>query len=172
MQMEAKAYSQVSFIIGKMSEELRKKIPEYIIHNIEDKKDKSYKIDVDKVSNLELMDDTRKILSVLYTDYIAPVEEKAIIKNKERLIKLREEEEKKRVYTSDLFYDKMEDLDDDFDEYEDDNEDRDNDNTGKIDNKKSIVQSTLIISPTEEKWYQKLGNMIRKFGKFLYELFG
>ncbi|MBR3134779.1 MAG: hypothetical protein IKG56_04890 [Clostridia bacterium] len=165
--MEAKAYSQVSFIIGKMSEELRKKIPEYIIHNIEDKKDKSYKIDVDKVSNLELMDDTRKILSVLYTDYIAPVEEKAIIKNKERLIKLREEEEKKRVYTSDLFYDKMEDLDDD--ELDEETEGK---NTEEDNNKKSIVQSTLIIAPAEEKWYQKLEKMLRKFGKLLYDLFG
>lgn len=91
--MEARAYTQVSYIIGEMSENLKSKIPTNIINLMEKNKDKNYKI-TGKISDLKLLEDTKKILSVLYTDYIATEEEKKVIKNKERIISWQEEKEK------------------------------------------------------------------------------
>ena len=56
---------------------------------IEKRKDSSYNIDVENIEDLNLLEDTEKILSVIYTDYIATVEEKEIIKNKEKIVKNR-----------------------------------------------------------------------------------
>ena len=72
-----------------MSSELKNKIPKEIISMIEKRKDSSYNIDVENIEDLDLLEDTEKILSVIYTDYIATVEEKEIIKNKEKIVKNR-----------------------------------------------------------------------------------
>lgn len=93
MEIETKAYSQVSYIISSMSPALKSKIPSIVIEAIENKKDKSYKMS-GKVSELHLLSDTKKILSYLYTDYIANNEEKEVIKNKERIISRNNEQEK------------------------------------------------------------------------------
>ena len=89
MSLNPKAYAQVSYIINNMSSELKKKIPKEIISTIEKRKDSSYKINVENIEDLKLLEDTEKILSVIYTDYIATVEEKKIIKNKEKIVKNR-----------------------------------------------------------------------------------
>ena len=87
MSLNPKAYTQVSYIINNMSIKLKNKIPKEIISIIEKNKDNTYKIKVENIEDLELLDDTEKILSVIYTDYIATDEEKRIIKNKEKLMK-------------------------------------------------------------------------------------
>lgn len=89
MSLNPKAYTQVSYIINNMSSELKNKIPKEIISMIEKRKDSSYNIDVENIEDLNLLEDTEKILSVIYTDYIATVEEKEIIKNKEKIVKNR-----------------------------------------------------------------------------------
>ena len=89
MSLNQKAYTQVSYIINNMSSELKNRIPKEIISMIEKRKDSSYNIDVENIEDLNLLEDTEKILSVIYTDYIATVEEKEIIKNKEKIVKNR-----------------------------------------------------------------------------------
>lgn len=89
MSLNPKAYTQVSYIINNMSSELKNKIPKEIISMIEKRKDSSYNIDVENIEDLNLLEDTEKILSVIYTDYIATVEEKEIIKNKEKIVRNR-----------------------------------------------------------------------------------
>ncbi len=89
MSLNPKAYTQVSYIINNMSSELKNRIPKEIISMIEKRKDSSYNIDVENIEDLNLLEDTEKILSVIYTDYIATVEEKEIIKNKEKIVKNR-----------------------------------------------------------------------------------
>lgn len=89
MSLNPKAYTQVSYIINNMSSELKNRIPKEIISMIEKRKDSSYNIDVENIEDLNLLEDTEKILSVIYTDYIATVEEKKIIKNKEKIVKNR-----------------------------------------------------------------------------------
>lgn len=91
--MDARAYSQVSYIINSMSQNLKSKIPISIINLIETNKDKNYKI-TGKIENMELLDDTKKILCCIYTDYIAAEEEKEIIRKKENLVYWQQEKEK------------------------------------------------------------------------------
>ena len=102
--IEAAAYSQVSFIISKMSYELQSRIPKDIRELIESKKDKNMIIEAKTVNDLQLLKDTEKMLSVLYTDYIATDEERKIIRGKERILAARKEEQKKAEYNNtDIF---------------------------------------------------------------------
>lgn len=102
--IEAAAYSQVSFIIGKMSYELQSRIPKDIRELIESKKDKNLVIEAENVNDLQLLKDTEKMLSVLYTDYLATEEERKIIRGKERILAARKEEQKKLEYNNvDMF---------------------------------------------------------------------
>lgn len=84
--MNSKAYTEVNFIINEMDSELSNKIPKEMIR---EKMDKNYEfyIEDDEWEEKELLEDTEKILSVLYTDYIANDEEKKLILNREKIIK-------------------------------------------------------------------------------------
>ena len=82
--MDSRAYTEVNYIINEMSSEMKSKIPYQILKKIEDRKDKNYEfyIEDEDFENVELLEDTEKMLSVLYTDYLASDEEKIVIKNK------------------------------------------------------------------------------------------
>ena len=137
--INAEAYAQVSYIISKMSKKLKNKIPNDVIDVIESNKDKKYVINEEVVKNIELLPDTEKLLSVLYTDYIATDEEKAIIKNKEKMIYFNKEEEKRKLYNSDMFMDNEKNK-------EEFNNDKD--------------KHLQVIK--KEKWYKKILRKIRE----------
>ena len=103
--MDSRAYTEAYYIISEMSEEMRNKIPDKILNNIERKMDKDYEfyIEDEDFENAELLEDTEKILSVLYTDYLASDEEKMIIKNKERILEYRKQEEISNIEIKDIF---------------------------------------------------------------------
>ena len=148
--MDSKAYTEVYNIINCMSDEYKEKIPNKVIQTIKYKMDKNYEfnIDLDNINDLELMDDTEKILSVLYTDYISPEEERKIIKNKEKIVYLNKENKKKEKFESDIFKNNLtKSL------VEDSNEKREN-------NKKET-----LINTKKEKWYKKLLNFIKRLLK-------
>ena len=148
--MDSKAYTEVYNIINCMSDEYKEKIPNKVIQTIKYKMDKNYEfnIDLDNINDLELMDDTEKILSVLYTDYISPEEERKIIKNKEKIVYLNKENKKKEKFESDIFKNNLtKSL------VEDSNEKREN-------NKKEN-----LINTKKEKWYKKLLNFIKRLLK-------
>ena len=107
--MESRAYTQAYYIIDSLSEELKSKIPQRILKAIESQMDKTYEfyVDDDDLENIELLEDTEKILSVIYTDYLATDEERKIIKNKERLCWAEEENNKSQMYSSDIFKQKQ-----------------------------------------------------------------
>ena len=92
--MDSRAYTEAYYIIGEMSEGIRNKIPSKILNNIEEKMDKNYNFSIEDedFENAELLEDTEKILAVLYTDYLASDEERMIIKNKERILENRKQE--------------------------------------------------------------------------------
>ena len=79
--LNRKAYTEVYYIVNLMSEEMKNMIPEKVLNNIKNRMDKEYEfyIDEDDIENLELLEDTEKILSVLYTDYLSTEEERQII---------------------------------------------------------------------------------------------
>lgn len=107
--MESRAYTQAYYIIDSLSEELKSKIPQRILKAIESQMDKTYEfyVDDDDLENIKLLEDTEKILSVIYTDYLATDEERKIIKNKERLCLAEEENNKSQMYSSDIFKQKQ-----------------------------------------------------------------
>lgn len=87
--LDKKAYTEVFYIINEMSDEMKNKIPKDVIDNIKRKMDNDYKFNIENndFENVELLEDTEKILSVLYTDYLSTDEEKELILNMENLLK-------------------------------------------------------------------------------------
>lgn len=81
--MDKRAYSEVNYIINNMPEEMKAKIPDDVIINIQNKMDKDYVVKIKDIEYDELLPDTEKILAVLYADYIAPEEEIRFIKDTE-----------------------------------------------------------------------------------------
>lgn len=135
--MESKAYTQAYVIIQNLSEEIKKQIPISIIDAIKSKMDLSYEfiINDDEIEDIELLEDTEKILSVIYTDYIANGKEKEVLKQKELSIFLQEEKEKQSKYSNIVFPHKQEKI--------------------QIDNQ-------LEVKP---KWYIKIINIIKNIFK-------
>ena len=133
--IEAKAYTQVSYIISLMSNSLKEKIPQDFIDMIERNKDKNYEIKEENVKDMVLLSDTEKILSVIYTDYIASEEEKVIIKNKEKMLYLKEDNKEK--YNIDLF-------------------------KNMENGKKTKNEKASMVPKIEKRWYQKIFEKIRK----------
>lgn len=85
--MDKRAYSEVNYIINNMPEEMKSKIPDDVIINIQNRMDKDYVVKIKDIEYDELLPDTEKILAVLYADYIAPEEEIRFIKDTEKRIK-------------------------------------------------------------------------------------
>ena len=100
--IDKKAYTEVYYIISQLSDEMRAKIPVEIQNKIEMNIDYDYiaLLKDNDVEDINLLEDTEKILSVLYTDYLSTPEERKIILEKEKLLKMKNEIKKKRKYTS------------------------------------------------------------------------
>ncbi len=136
--MDSKAYTEVNYLINEMSEEMRNKIPINILKNIQNRMDKNYNFSIENedFENVKLLDDTEKILSVLYTDYFATEEEKEVIQNKERILENKKREENNNLELNEIFPNKKEET------------------------KKEL--NFLVVK--KEKWYKKLiDNFIKIF---------
>lgn len=79
---DGRAYAEVYEIINMLSEKEKAKIPEKWYQLIETNRDKDYEFDA-RSEGAVLLPDTEKILSVIYTDYLATEYERKIIKAKE-----------------------------------------------------------------------------------------
>lgn len=145
--METKAYTQVYTILEMLSEEEKKKIPEKILIGIKNKMDKKYEFEINEenIEEVVLLEDTERILSVIYTDYLASNEEKNIIKNKEDSLKKEKEKVKQEKYSYSIFRSNKERL-------ENKNIDE------EIKNKENKVEYLVC----KEKWYNKIINFIKK----------
>ena len=93
--IDKRAYTEVNEIINNLPLKFQKKIPEKIRDSIRKKMDTTYNFIYIKPSNTELMEDTKKILSVLYTDYFSTEEERKKIHEMERKIQWKKELDKK-----------------------------------------------------------------------------
>ena len=111
--------------------------------------DKSYDFEVDEenIEEIPLLEDTEKILSVIYTDYLATDEEKEVIKNKERICLMEKEKRKQKNYSSNVFADKKEQLEDKGAEKETTYQENEN---------------KYLTEVEKEKWYHKIINFIKK----------
>lgn len=91
--MDRRAYSEVNYIINNMPKEMKIKIPADVIINIQNKMDKDYVVKIKDIEYDELLPDTEKLLAVLYADYMAPDDERELIKDTERRIKAKKIQE-------------------------------------------------------------------------------
>ena len=73
--LDKKAYTEVYYILSNMSDEMRDRVPKKIVRNIKKRMDKNYDFKIDDFGNVKLLDDTEKILAVLYNDYWLDYEE-------------------------------------------------------------------------------------------------
>ena len=103
--MDSRAYTEVNYIINEMSNEMKNKIPSQILRNIENRMNKNYnfRIEEEEFENAKLLEDTEKILSVLYTDYLASDEEKIVIQNKEKILENKKKETLANIELKEIF---------------------------------------------------------------------
>ena len=106
--LSSKAYTEAYYLISSLSEELRNKIPEKILKNIQNRMDKKYDFNIkfEDYENVKLLEDTEKILSVIYTDYLATEEEREIILNKEKIIAQRNQMNLREIEINEIFREK------------------------------------------------------------------
>ena len=142
--IDTKAYTEVYYIINEMSEELKSFIPEKIIQNIKSKINIDYEFNLQNkdIEEVELLEDTEKILSVLYSDYLATEEEKQVIKAKERAIA---ENKRPKIEVRELFVNNIV---------------KDNE-IFSVGNK----QENELIEIPKEKWYLKIINFFKNLFK-------
>ena len=79
------ALKEVYEIITDYEEEDLERIPEKIIKVIEDNMDKDYIFDIDNLENIELLPDTKRIITHLYTEFVAQGEEREVLKQIEKI---------------------------------------------------------------------------------------
>ena len=156
--MDKKAYTETYRFIEMLPEELKRKIPDSLIEGIKNNMDTSYKFEIDDESldDIKLLEDTEKILSVIYTDYLASDDEKKIIKNMENSI-LKEKENKKKENFARPYYNfpkkisnnenKVEEVIDNKQYYKDVNE--------------IEKEMNKIMKVPKEKWYKKFIRIIK-----------
>lgn len=81
-----KAYTQINKIIKSMPKDMQEKIPKDLRKAIEYNADEDFEVNIYDIENDELLKDTEKVLSVLYTDYFSTLDERKIILAKEKII--------------------------------------------------------------------------------------
>lgn len=79
IKFDRRALAEVYEVIIMLENKDLKKIPEKLMEAIKLNKDNEYEVDFHNIENGEMLPDTIKILSTLYTYYLASDEEKNII---------------------------------------------------------------------------------------------
>ena len=108
-----KSYKELYEIIKKLPEQEQNKIPSDFLEQIKNNMDKNYIYKVEHIKdfeNQEMLEETKRLLAVIYRDYLASEEEKEEILRKEKEEIEKEELEKKKKYNIDVFADEREHL--------------------------------------------------------------
>ena len=82
---DRRALAEVYNVLIMLNKENFDKIPKKMIQAIKNNMDTEYDVQWNEIENGNLLEDTEKILAVLYTDYLATLEEKNIIMQLENL---------------------------------------------------------------------------------------
>lgn len=106
-----RAYVEVDEILKKLPQEEFERIESNFINMIRNKKDKNYTFKLDYSKDIEeqnILKETRAILAYVFLNYLGTEEENRIIKQKFKEDIIRAEEEKKKIYSNEIFKDKKE----------------------------------------------------------------
>ena len=106
-----RAYVEVDEILKKLPKEEFERIEKNFINIIRNKKDKNYIFKLDYSKDIEeqnILKETRAILAYVFLNYLGTEEENRIINQKFKKDIIQAEEEKKKVYSNEIFKDKKE----------------------------------------------------------------
>ena len=140
------AFAEVNEIIKLMPLELVKKIPSKFREMIVEEKDNNYIPDIEEpIEKCKLKNETIIILGLIYRDFLCSPDERKKIKEKDarelqEVQKAVEEEIRERYNPDDIFKKK---------------------NQNNIEESNNKEENTSMIVIQEEKWYQKIFNLIK-----------
>ncbi len=139
------AFSEVYAILELMPVNLLKKIPERFRQIIKSEKSINYKpIISEPIEEFELKEESIIILALIYRDFLCSKEEKEKLKLRDaQRVREAEDEIREKYNPDDIFK---------------------NRNNRKIDKNEDIVTETSI-AVVEEKWYEKLFNIVKRIFK-------
>lgn len=138
MEIAKQAYSEVYAILNLMSLNMINKIPEKILENIENKRDKEQVLEIDNMEEYHPSEQANKLLAVIYKNYFATDEEKSIIKSKEKILYERQQGELREKYNpDDLFKNK------------------------EIKTKTEEIENIVSIIPYKETFFTKVKNWFK-----------
>lgn len=141
-----KAYTEVLEILKYMPKDDVNKIPKELVNTFEYKKDNNYIFAINEYqdfSKLKVLNETKAIMVNIFRDYWASSEQKEKIKTKQQHdMRIIEEEKRKKYYPDSIFKDKQSIV---------------------IENivPENNEQHTEMIEYKEQKWYQKIFNLIK-----------
>lgn len=144
----ARALTEVYYVLQNSEEEIQDMIPEKFKKFITDNMEKEYVPTIDfndENWDEHILEETQKILAIIYRDYIVNEEErKKILKEQEREERIIEQKLKEKYNPNNIFK-----------------------NKNNINTEKNInVTEEKSIIKIDEKWYTKLFKIIKKvFGK-------
>ena len=144
------AFTEVNEIIKLMPEELVDKIPSKFREMINEEKDEQYKPDIkEPLEKCKLKEETIIILGLMYRDFLCSPEERKKLHEKDakelqEVKKAIEEEARQKYNPEDLFKNKK--------------------NEEKVTYKEETEEKSMTIVQ-EEKWYQKIFNIIKNIFK-------
>ncbi len=139
------AFSEVDAILELMPVNLLKKIPERFRQIIKSEKSINYKpIISEPIEEFELKEESIIILALIYRDFLCSKEEKEKLKLRDAQRVIEAEDEIREKYNPDDIFK--------------------NRNNRKIDKNEDIVTETSI-AVVEEKWYEKLFNIVKRIFK-------
>ncbi len=137
------AFSEVNEIIKMMPDELTNKIPSKFKEMLEDERDKEYNPNIQEpLEKQKLKNETIIILGLIYRDFLCPTDEKRRLQEKDarelqKVQKAIEEEIREKYNPDDIFKNKREIKDEE------------------------ITEEKSLTVVKEEKWYQKIFNLIK-----------
>lgn len=141
-----KAFAEVNEIIKLMPLELVKKIPSKFREMIVEEKDNNYIPDIEEpIEKCKLKNETIIILGLIYRDFLCSPDERKKLQEKDarelqEVQKAVEEEIRERYNPDDIFKKK---------------------NQNNIEESNNKEENTSMIVIQEEKWYQKIFNLIK-----------
>ena len=144
------AFTEVNEIIKLMPEELVNRIPSKFREMIQEERDRNYVPDIkEPLENCKLKEETIIILGLMYRDFLCSPEERKKLHEKDakelqEVKKAIEEEARQKYNPEDLFKNKK--------------------NEEKVTYKEETEEKSMTIVQ-EEKWYQKIFNIIKNIFK-------
>ena len=104
-----KAYAEAMVVLNNSSKEILEKIPEKLLHFLNENKDKNYLVNInfqDEHWENTLMDETKGILGLIYRDYIVSTQQRNKLLLEEKKNQLKSEKEIKEKYNPDNIFNK------------------------------------------------------------------